>query len=137
VAEFAPLAAAPGVSLLSLQRDGSADLADAPFPVTDLGPELDLGPDGFTDTAAALANLDLLVSSDTALAHLAGALGRPVWLLLAYPGTPQWGTVGGDCPDYPTMRIFRLKDHGGRWPELFSRVARQLWRLTPAATAAH
>jgi hypothetical protein len=63
------------------------------------------------------------------------ALGRPVWLLLAYDGTPQWGTIGEHWADFPTMRIFRLKHHGGRWPDLFAVVSKQLWRLTPAAAA--
>ena len=79
----------------------------------------------FADTAALMVNLDLVISVDTAVAHLAGALGRPVWTLL--PNVPDWRWLleREDCPWYPTMRLFRqpqTKD----WADVMQRVAEEL-----------
>ncbi len=126
---LAPLAANPAVHLYSLQVGPRAgDVRDLPADaVTDLS--ADLG--DFAATAAVIMALDLVISVDTAVAHLAGALARPVWLLV--PAVPEWRWQRDreDSPWYPTMRLFRQRTLGD-WPELISRVAAALERL-PAA----
>ena len=139
---FAALARVPGVRLFSLQKfAGSEQLKELgeAFPVVDLGSRLDEG-DGsgpFLDTAAVLKNLDLFVTSDTAVAHLAGALGVPVWVPLSTSASWQWMHEREDCPWYPTMRLFRqarLLDVAAenRADASSSKVA----RLVPATTKA-
>ena len=83
------------------------------FPVTDLGRRLDENTGPFMDTAAVLKNLDLFITSDTAVAHLAGALGVPVWMPLSTTPDWRWMTHREDNPWYPTMRIFRQRS---TWP---------------------
>ena len=87
------------------------------------GPELV----DFAETAALVAGLDLVVSVDTSVAHLAAAMGKPVWLLL--PLNPDWRWLLGreDSPWYPTMRLFRQSRHG-EWGEVVARVGRELAR---------
>jgi ADP-heptose:LPS heptosyltransferase len=77
------------------------------------------------DTAALIAELDLVVSVDTAVAHLAGALGRPVWTLLPYQPDWRWGLGGEETPWYPTMRLFR-QPVVGDWPGVIQRIASEL-----------
>ena len=89
--------------------------------LTQLGPQLD----DFYDTAAALAALDLLISVDTSVAHLAGALGRPVWLLLPYAADWRWLRKRDDSPWYPTIRLFR-QDQDGSWQTVFQVIAGEL-----------
>jgi hypothetical protein len=129
---FEPLARVPGVQLISLQKGPGSEqlreLGKAPthFPVTGLGDRLDTDEAGaFTDTAAVLMSLDLVVSSDTAVAHLAGALGVPVWLAL--PWVPDWRWLLGrdDSPWYPSMRLFR-QPRPGDWDAVFRRMATAL-----------
>jgi Tfp pilus assembly protein PilF len=108
--ELAPLAALDGVTLISLQKHGgSQQLARIPWgtPVVDWTHELDCGADAFVDTAALIANLDLVISVDTAVAHLAGALGQPVWVALHRASDWRWLTARSDTPWYPSMRLFR------------------------------
>jgi tetratricopeptide (TPR) repeat protein len=130
LAALAPLAALPGVSLVSLQKGAGAEqLLQVPFrdQVLDLGPEFDGGPDAFLDAAAVMASLDLVICSDTSIAHLAGSLGRPVWTLLH--ATPDWRWLLGraDSPWYPSMRLFRQS--GGGWGEVVGAVAAELASL--------
>jgi hypothetical protein len=127
--EFAPLAR-PGVTLISLQKgSGSEQLAHIAgrFPVTDLGP-IDEAGGAFTDTAAIMKSLDLVITSDTATAHLAGGLGVPVWV--AIPAVPDWRWLLGrtDSPWYPTMRLFR-QGPSRRWDEVFAEMAQELTLL--------
>jgi Flp pilus assembly protein TadD len=119
---FEPLARLPGVKLVSLQKGaGSEQLAAAPFPVTAVGERLS----DFADTAAVVQSLDLVVTADTAVAHLAGALGVAVWVTL--PLAPDWRWLLGreDSPWYPTMRLFRQTEWG-RWEPVFARMAEAL-----------
>ena len=92
-----------------------------------LGPFIDLaGALGdFADTAGALMALDLLIAVDTSVAHLAGALGRPVWLLLPFAPDWRWMREREDSPWYPTARLFRQPARGD-WPAVISRVAAAL-----------
>jgi ADP-heptose:LPS heptosyltransferase len=79
----------------------------------------------FSDTAAAIEELDLIITADTSVAHLAGALGRPTWLLLAF--VPDWRLELGreDSPWYPTMRLFR-QSVAGDWDSVIQRVTDEL-----------
>jgi len=119
---FAPLGAVPGVSVHSLQGGEAARQADrAPIVLADHEAErLD-----FRGLAALVENLDLVITVDTAAAHLAGALGKPVWTLL--PFAPDWRwLVGRDVsPWYPTMRLFR-QPIAGDWAPVIARVADEL-----------
>jgi tetratricopeptide (TPR) repeat protein len=123
---FKPLAAG-GATLISLQKGAGADqLADLAgrFEVIDLGQALD--DDGaFVDTAALMKNLDLVISSDTAAAHLAGGLGVPVWVALALAPEWRWLATGDQSPWYPTMRLFR-QSRVGQWSDVFERMADEL-----------
>ncbi|HEX8200912.1 MAG TPA: DUF6165 family protein [Isosphaeraceae bacterium] len=135
---LAPLAAVEGVRLIGLQKGpGSEQLRDVAgwLDVVDLGGRLDEGIGAFVDTAAVVADLDLVVAPDTAVAHLAGALGVPVWLAL--PTVPHWpwGLEGDASPWYPTMRLFRQR-RPGLWGEVFDRMARELQRLAAARAPA-
>ncbi|WP_029007951.1 tetratricopeptide repeat protein [Azospirillum halopraeferens] len=112
---LAPLLAVPGVRFVSLQTGAArADLPALPRPPG--GPILDPidGVRDFADTAAILETLDLLITVDTAVVHLAGALGRPAWLLL--PRVPDWRWLldRSDSPWYPTLRLFRQARAGDR-----------------------
>ncbi len=123
---FAPLAAIEGVRLLSLQKGfGSEQMENSPFPVEDLGSRLDADGRAFYETAAVIKNLDLVVTSDTAVAHLAGALGAPVWVALPLSPDWRWFLDREDSPWYPTMRLFRQGSLGD-WPDVFRRIAGSL-----------
>ena len=127
LAEFAPLAQEKGVRLISLQKQiGSQELAGLKnrFEVIDLGPDLDAS-GAFMDTAAVMKNLDLVISCDTATAHLAGALGVPVWLAQAAMPDWRWMRERENTPWYPTMRLFR-QTKLGNWAEVFQRMAAEV-----------
>jgi hypothetical protein len=110
------------LTFVSLQKQGGAEgLGAADLPIVDLGPELDVGPDAFVDTAAVMSALDLTLSTDTAVAHLAGSLCVPVWVLLARPCDWRWGLTGERSPFYETARLFR-QPVAGDWDGLFDRV---------------
>jgi predicted O-linked N-acetylglucosamine transferase (SPINDLY family) len=139
---FAPLAAVPGVRLFSLQKGfGAEQLAAATdqLPVLDLAQRLDEVNGAFMDTAAVMKSLDLVITSDTATAHLAGALGVPVWLALPFAPDWRWLLDREDSPYYPTMRLFRQPQFGD-WPAVFQRMAHELsqviGRSTPVAPPA-
>jgi tetratricopeptide (TPR) repeat protein len=122
-----PLAAVPGVRLISLQKGhGSEQLQSlrGRFAVADLGDELDPG-GGFADTAAVMANLDLVVSADTAAAHLAGALGAPTWMAVAAVSDWRWLLGRDDSTWYPTLRLFRQR-HLNAWDDVFQRMTTDL-----------
>jgi tetratricopeptide (TPR) repeat protein len=120
---FAPLASVPGVRLYALQKGfGREQLGqEGTPPVEDLGPRLDETSGAFMDTAAVLRCLDLVISIDSALAHLAGALGVPVWLVQPSAADWRWPAGRDDSPWYPTLRLFRQR-HAGDWAEVFTRV---------------
>jgi ADP-heptose:LPS heptosyltransferase len=89
----------------------------------------DLG--NFSDTAALIAGLDLVISVDTSVAHLAGALAKPVWVLSRFDGCWRWLNGREDSPWYPTARIFHQRTRGD-WAEVIERVARELTQLAGA-----
>jgi tetratricopeptide (TPR) repeat protein len=130
---LAPLMEVPRTRLISLQKGAGIDqLAEFPGQIEILAPDLDPGPDAFLDTAAVMANLDLVITTDTAVAHLAGALGRPVWLLLKHPPEWRWLLDRHDSPWYPTMRLFRQDpeaDTEDPWTPVVARVTAELRSL--------
>ncbi len=128
LARYAPLAAVPDVRLISLQSFiGLDQLANLPegMKVETLGEEIVNNPDGFREVAAVMANLDLMIMSDTGPAHLAGALGRPVWVALRERPDWRWMVERSDSPWYPTMRLFRQKTPGD-WDGVFTEIAAAL-----------
>jgi tetratricopeptide (TPR) repeat protein len=128
---FDEIAAIPGVRLISLQKyEGTEQLADLPgsMKVETLGEDFDCGGDAFVDSAAVMECLDLVITSDTAIAHLAGALGRPTWVVLKRVPDWRWLLDRSDSPWYPTMRLFRQKQRGD-WPGVFADVAAELRKL--------
>src|SRR5262249_1953457 len=118
-----PLFEVAGARFFSLQVGGrAADLGGIePVPVTDLSGELT----DFGETAAAIANLDLVIAADTALAHLAGALNRPVWTLLPFAPDWRWLLARSDSPWYPSMRLFR-QTRPGEWDDAIAAVRQAL-----------
>ena len=125
---FAALARVPNVRLVSLQRvRGLEQLASVSgqFEVVDLRPEYDLEDGAFLNAAAVMSNLDLVVTSDTAVAHLAGAMAIGVWVVL--PGSADWRWLQHrtDSPWYPTMRLFRQSQRGD-WSSVMAQVAEAL-----------
>jgi hypothetical protein len=119
-----PLAEVPSIALVSLQKGeaaaevssyaGRAMLADAARDITD-----------YDDTVAAIAALDLVVAVDTSVAHIAGAMGKPCWVLLPFTGDWRWLRDRVDSPWYPSLRLFRQKTPG-RWDEPLAAVAAEL-----------
>jgi len=116
----------PGVRLISLQKDGNREIAansDRP-PVFDPG-HIDDASGAFMDTAAIMKNLDLVITSDTSIAHLAGALGVPVWVALPFVPNWRWLLARTDSPWYPTMRLFR-QPAGCDWAAVFHAMKKVL-----------
>lgn len=129
--EFFPLARTKGVRLISLQKNHGLDqLGELPpdIKIETLGNDFDSGPDAFIDTAAVMSQLDLVISSDTSIAHLAGALGRPLWIALKYVPDWRWLLDRDDSPWYPTARLFR-QERAGDWSGVFSQMERELKSL--------
>ncbi len=117
---LAPLGHIAGVRLYGLQKGEPARQADEAA-VTNLGEQFY----DFTDAAAAIESLDLVISVDTAALHLAGAMGKPTWALLAYAPDWRWMLERTDSPWYPTMRLFRQKQWGD-WDSVVQEVAQEL-----------
>jgi tetratricopeptide (TPR) repeat protein len=137
LAALAPLAEVAGVRLISLQKGfGEEQLASLPpsIRVETLGPNFDAGADAFVDTAAAMACLDLIITCDTSIAHLAGALAVPVWVALKRDAEWRWLAGRADSPWYPTMRLFRQMRRGV-WSEVFEAMADELAKLVERRAA--
>ncbi len=157
LAHFLPLGRLPGVRLISLQRDhGLDEIAALPSGsrVETPGEGFDAGPDAFLDTAAIMPSLDLIITSDTNIAHLAGALARPVWVALQHVPDWRWMFFPPDgaasdsagsaeaspqgfahlSPWYPTMRLFRQVRRGD-WAGVFAEIATALAERIAAGPA--
>jgi tetratricopeptide (TPR) repeat protein len=118
----------PEVRLISLQKGDAADqLNSAPegMNIENFGDELDAGTDAFLDTAAIMEGLDLIITADTSVAHLAGALGRPTWVALKHVPDWRWGLEAEVTPWYPAMRLFRQKSRDD-WKGVFAQMEREL-----------
>jgi len=129
---FAPFCRIPGLTFVSLQKDARADELASLDPSGDR--VLNAGPDlhDLTDTAALIATLDLVISIDSAVCHLAGALGAQTWTLLDSVPDWRWLNEREDSPWYPTMRLFRQKRRMD-WPEVCQRVEAELRTLAAAS----
>lgn len=122
---FAPLAAVDGVRFYSLQKDPPASLeARTPPAGMDLTDPMGEVAD-FADTAALVSLLDLVIAVDTSTAHLAGALGKPVWILSRFDNCWRWLLDRADSPWYPTARLYR-QSRFGEWADVMERVAADL-----------
>jgi Flp pilus assembly protein TadD len=120
---FASLAPLP-ISLVSLQQGASSEEVaelNARLPTYYPGDDFDQSHGSFMDTAAIMRNVDLVISSDTSLPHLAGALGVPTWIGLPFVAGWQWMREGAGSPWYPSVRLFRQKSHGG-WKGVFGEI---------------
>jgi len=125
LAALAPLVTIPGARFFSLQvGEAAEEISSSGLSLVDLSGHLD----DFADTAAAIAGMDLIISIDTATAHLAGAMGAPLWVMLA-PGQSdyRWG-VGNSTPWYPHARLFRA-DRSGGWPAVIRMMTAELGRM--------
>jgi hypothetical protein len=123
---LAPLFALPGLQFVSLQQAGPKPAADVPL--IDFMDEMT----DFADTAALIANLDLVISVDTAVAHLAASIGKPVWLLDRFDACWRWLDGRRDSPWYPSMSLYRQK-RPGDWGSVLAEVTRDLHSLTGTA----
>ena len=128
---FGRLARIPGVRLISLQKGAALDQLHTvakDLRVEVLGEEFDAGPQAFLDSAAVMTHLDLIITCDTALAHLAGALGRPTWIAIKRVPDWRWLLDRADCPWYPSVRLFR-QTHRGDWRGVFDAMQAELANL--------
>jgi Tfp pilus assembly protein PilF len=135
LAQFAPLMDLPQARFVSLQKDMPRNDAAT---VKELKAFVDLTKDfaDFDDTAAVISNLDLVITVDSAVAHLAGALGAAVWMLTPRPSDWRWMLERDDSPWYPSLRLFR-QPRPGAWDEVISAVRRALDELRAGATTAN
>ena len=124
---FAPLAAIPGVRLISLQKGDGSEQYEELESEFDLyvPPDLDESSGAFMDTAAIMKNLDLVITSDTVIPHLAGAIGVETWMVLSKSADWRWMLDRNDSPWYPTMKIFR-QNILGDWHEVFEQVVAKI-----------
>ena len=119
---FEGLSHLPGVKLISLQKGfGTEQLAEVEFSPMDFSGEMDVASGPFMDTAAILKNLDLVICCDSAIAHLAGALGVPTWIVLNTQPDWRWMIDRDDSPWYPSVRLFR-QSQPNDWTEVFLRI---------------
>ena len=134
VRHFRQVAQVPGLRLISLQKGrAEAQLQDLPpgMIVETLGADFDAGPDAFLDTAAVMKCCDLVITSDTAVAHLAGALGVKTWVALKHVPDWRWLLDRDDSPWYPSMRLFR-QESPGDWDGVFASMKAALVEATPS-----
>ncbi|GAX60011.1 hypothetical protein SCALIN_C05_0096 [Candidatus Scalindua japonica] len=124
LSDFNKLTDVPEWSFYSLQKvNYPIDSKDTPIGMNIVN--IGKGLNDFADTAAVIANLDLVITVDTAVAHLAGAIGKPVWTLLPFAPDWRWLLKRNDSPWYPTMRLFR-QNQPGNWTEVFEQVKEEL-----------
>jgi tetratricopeptide (TPR) repeat protein len=122
--QLAPFSVIPGVQFYSLQKGPAGEQAKNPpsgLQLIDLGPDLT----DFADTAAVMSLMDLIITTDTSAPHLAGAIARPVWIMLQFMPHFCWMLNRDDCPWYPTARLFRQPTRGD-WDSVIARVASEI-----------
>lgn len=126
LATFDPLAQLQNIQLYSLQKiHGYKELQNCTFNLHIFDETFDRDNGRFMDTAAIMKNLDLIITIDTSIAHLAGALGVPVWVLLPYKADWRWMLNKTNSPWYPTMRLFRQKKPGD-WETVIQEIIKEL-----------
>jgi Tfp pilus assembly protein PilF len=124
---FTSLAQAQNVAFFNLQKSNENQKAEIAPPIPRLV-DFTASLHDFADTAALVEHLDLVISADTAVVHLAGALGKPVWTLLPFVPDFRWGLRGAQTPWYPTMRLYRQTSFGN-WPGVIDEVISDLRKL--------
>jgi tetratricopeptide (TPR) repeat protein len=129
---FSRLASIPGVRLISLQKGEGLAQGPKDLAVEVLGDDFDTGAQAFLDSAAVMTQLDLIITCDTALAHLAGALARPTWVALKHVPDWRWLLDRADSPWYPSMRLFR-QSRRGDWDGVFAAIHNALVPLAQEA----
>ncbi|HZZ44395.1 MAG TPA: tetratricopeptide repeat protein [Tepidisphaeraceae bacterium] len=129
---LAPLATIPSITFYSLQKRpaDAPPVTQPPFPIIDLTNDIH----DFSDTAALVANLDLVITVDTAAAHLAGALGKPVWTLIPIGPDFRWLLNRNDSPWYPTMTLYRQSTPND-WPSVLQRILTDLTQFAAQHTS--
>ena len=126
---FHHIANIPSVELISLHKGaGEIQLVDIDFPINVLGSDFDAGDSAFLDTAAVMMNCNLIITSDTAIAHLAGALGLETWVVLKKVPDWRWMLKRTDSPWYPTVTLYR-QEKAGEWENVFATMAKDLHTL--------
>ena len=126
---FEDISKLPNLELISLHKgEGEKQIENINFDLTVLGNDFDNGEDAFIDTAAVMANCDLIITSDTAIAHLAGALGYRTWVLLKKIPDWRWLLDRNDSPWYPNMRLYRQKERDN-WETVFETIKKDLKSL--------
>ena len=126
---FKDISKLSNVELISLHKgEGEKQIEDINFDLTVLGNDFDNGEDAFIDSAAVMANCDLIITSDTAIAHLAGALGCRTWVVLKKIPDWRWMLDRNDSPWYPKMKLYRQKKHDN-WEEVFETIKKDLQSL--------
>ena len=128
---FRPLSQIPGVQLVSLQKGYGSEQVEknAEMDIHEWSDPTDTTAEALVDTAAVMKNLDLVIAVDTSLAHLAGALGVPVWVAMPLACDWRWLADREDSPWYPTMRLFRQEKQGD-WEAVIARMAEELAELS-------
>ncbi|HEX3315378.1 MAG TPA: tetratricopeptide repeat protein, partial [Gemmataceae bacterium] len=129
IEKFIELAAVPRVRLYSLQKGIDPSAPKPPFAMTDLSVRLDT----FLETAAVMKGLDLVITPDTSVAHLAGALGVPVWVAVPFVPDWRWMRDREDSPWYPTMWLVRQR-RLGVWDDVFQRMSAELLKFAQGTT---
>jgi tetratricopeptide (TPR) repeat protein len=124
------IAKLPGVRLLSLQKDATAEELSSTAPAIEALGAFDQGSDAFIDSAAVMRNLDLVITADTAIAHLAGALGVRTWIALQYLPDWRWLLGRSDTPWYRSVTLYR-QPRQGDWAGVFDQMERDLAALLP------
>lgn len=124
LAEMAQLLKVPGITFFSLHKDRNEDEQVLPEGLVDIGSEFE----DFADTAGAMENLDLVITVDTSVCHLAGALNVPCWTMLPRSPDFRWGLSGKTTPWYPSMRLYRQETLGD-WQPVYDRIATDLGKL--------
>jgi hypothetical protein len=124
-----PLSDIAGIHLYGLQKGIAAEQIEVEglpqgMTMTNFGQEFE----DFSDTAAVVENLDLVISIDTSVAHLAGAMGKPIWMMLPYAADWRWFLERDDSPWYPTMRLFRQEKQGD-WETVLQRITKELLKV--------
>ena len=130
---FEQLANIPGITVYSLQKnEPTSSLKPADKAQGTRIQQFDSDFDGthgrFMDTVAVMKNLDLIITVDTSIAHLAGGLGVPTWVVLPFPAEWRWLTHGDTTPWYKSMRLFRQKKYGN-WDDVFDQIIQELSRI--------
>jgi Flp pilus assembly protein TadD len=123
---FEGISRIPNLELISLHKgEGEAQIDGIDFDLTTLGHDFDAGQDSFLDTVGVMMNCDLIITSDTAVAHLAGAIGQPTWVVLKQIPDWRWMLERPDSAWYPTMTLYRQKTQG-EWVDVFDTIERDL-----------